>query len=167
MNAEIGELVIYGLFCLSVGFFEEMAFRGCALMYFLRKRTNTRKDVFVAIALSSCVFGLVHLVNIFTSSPGAVIRQIGYSALIGALCSVVLLATKNIWLCVLCHAMYNFCGGLIDKFGDGEMWTISQIAFTAIVAVIVTVYMVGLFFKMPVSKAKELFETSEELNKNL
>lgn len=157
MSARIGEILVYALICLSVGFFEELAFRGCALMYFLKKRTDTRLGVFIAIALSSCVFGLVHLVNIFTSSFGAVLRQIGYSALIGALCSVVLLATKNIWLCVLCHGLYNFCGGLIDRFGTGEMWTASQITFTAMVAVIVTAYMVWLFFKLPLSNARELF----------
>lgn len=160
MKADAAEILWYALICLSVGFFEEMAFRGCALMYFLKKRTDTRLGIFVAIALSSCVFGLVHLVNIFTSSFGAVIRQIGYSALIGALCSVVLLATRNIWLCVLCHAAYNFCGGLIDRFGTGEMWTAWQIAFTAVVAVIVTVYTVWLFFKIPLSNAKDMFKTS-------
>ena len=157
LSANGKDIFLYALICLSVGFFEEMAFRGCALMYFLKKRTNTRLGVFVAIALSSCVFGLVHLVNIFTSSFGAVLRQIGYSALIGALCSVVLLATKNVWLCVLCHSVYNFCGGLIDAFGAGQMWTAPQIAFTAAVAVIVTAYTVWLFFKLPLSNAKELF----------
>ena len=133
---------------------------GIVIMYFLKKRTDTRLGIFVAIALSSCVFGLVHLVNIFTSSFGAVIRQIGYSALIGALCSVVLLATRNIWLCVLCHAAYNFCGGLIDRFGTGEMWTVWQITFTAVVAVIVTSYTVWLFFKISLSNAKDMFKAS-------
>ena len=164
MSADAKGIFLYAIICLSVGFFEEMAFRGCALMYFLRKRTDTRLGVFVAIALSSCVFGLVHLVNIFTSSFGAVIRQIGYSALIGALCSVVLLATKNIWLCVLCHAAYNFCGGLIDAFGAGQMWTVRQIAFTAVVAVIVTAYTVWLFFKLPLSNASELFAAAKKEN---
>ena len=164
MTFDAAGLFQYALICLCVGFFEEMAFRGCALMYFLKKRTDTRLGVFLAIALSSCVFGIIHLVNIFTSSPGAVIRQIGYSALIGALCSVVLLATRNIWLCVLCHASYNFCGGLIDRLGMGEMWTAMQIAFTAIVAVIVTAYMVWLFFKLPLSNAKDMFKPTSEKN---
>ena len=127
-------------------------------MFFLKKRTDTRRGIFIAICLSSVLFGIVHLVNIFTSSPISVLLQIGYSALIGALCSVVLLATKNIWLCVLCHAIYNFCGGLKDEFGYGQMWTTEQMLFTAIVAIVITAYMVWFFFKMPVSTAKELFE---------
>ncbi len=158
ISASFGDIIIYALFCLCVGFFEEMAFRGCALMFFLKKRANTRLGIFISILFSSLIFGIVHLINIFTSSPISVLLQIGYSALIGALCSVVLLATENIWLCVLCHGLYNFCGGLKDNFGAGIMWTTPQMIFTAIVAVIVTVYMIWLFFKIPLSNAKELFE---------
>ncbi len=158
INATAFDILKYAFFCLCVGFFEEMAFRGCALMFFLKKRTKTKMGIFVSILLSSAIFGVVHLVNIFTSSPGAVLRQIGYSALIGALCSVVLLATKNIWFCVLCHAVYNFCGGLKDEFGWGTMWTTPQIIFTAVVAVIIGVYFIWLFFRLPTSNANELFE---------
>ncbi len=162
VNAAATDILLYAAYCLTVGFFEEMAFRGCAFMFFLKKRSDTRLGVFLAILFSSIIFGVVHLVNIFTSSPGAVILQIGYSALIGALCSVVLLYTKNIWLCVLCHGIYNFCGGLKDSFGAGVMWTTSQMIFTAVVAVIVTAYMVWLFFKMPISNAKELYSKPKE-----
>ena len=156
-SADTLEIFAFAFSCLCVGFFEEMAFRGCALMYLMKKRTDTRLGIFISIVLSSCVFGLVHLVNIFTSSPGAVLRQIGYSALIGALCSIVLIATKNIWLCVICHGLYNFCGGIIDEFGRGNMWTISQIIVTAVVAVVVAAYIIWLFFKIPLDNAKALY----------
>jgi len=156
-SADTASMLWYFFSCLCVGFFEEMAFRGCALMYIMKSRRSSRVGIFVSIALSSCVFGLIHLVNIFASSPAAVIRQIGYSALIGALCSVVLIATKNIWLCVVCHGLYNFCGGLIDEFGKGVMWTVTQIVFTAAVAVAVTAYMIWLFFHLPLSNADELY----------
>ena len=162
-SAEAGELLLFALSCLCVGFFEEMAFRGCALMYIMKKRSGTRLGIFLSIVLSSCVFGLVHLVNIFTSSPGAVIRQIGYSALIGAMCSIVLIATRNIWLCVICHGVYNFCGGIIDKFGNGNMWTVPQIICTATVAVIVAAYMVWIFFKLPIDNAKELYREQKKV----
>jgi membrane protease YdiL (CAAX protease family) len=131
-------------------------------MYIMKKRSGTRLGIFLSIVLSSCVFGLVHLVNIFTSSPGAVIRQIGYSALIGAMCSIVLIATRNIWLCVICHGVYNFCGGIIDKFGNGNMWTVPQIICTATVAVIVAAYMVWIFFKLPIDNAKELYREQKK-----
>ncbi len=159
MQANAYELLLFALVCLGVGFFEEMAFRGCALMFFMKKLPNTRLGIFLSILFSSVIFGLLHLMNGFS---GGVLLQIGYSALIGALCSVVLLATGNIWLCVLCHGLYNFCGGLIDRFGAGRMWTNEQMIFTAIVAVIVTGYMVWLFFRLPMSNAQEMFPKKKE-----
>lgn len=158
LDASVGKVLLYALFCFSVGFFEEIAFRGCVFMYLLRKRRTSRKGIFMAIFWSSVVFGLIHLVNLATSSPVAVLLQIGYSSLIGALCSLVLLATKNIWLCVLLHSTYNFVGNVIPELGFGVMWTVPQMIFTAIIAVIVTGYSIWLFFKLPLKRAEEIYE---------
>lgn len=158
LAATAADVLLFATFCLSVGFFEEFAFRGCVLMYLLKKRKDSKKGIFVAILLSSLVFGLIHLVNLATSSPLAVILQIGYSSLIGALCSLVLLATKNIWLCVLLHALYNFLGNIVAELGNGAMWTVEQMIFTALVSVAVAAYCIWLFFKMPISRASELYE---------
>ena len=169
IEAEPTSIAFFALICFAVGFFEEMAFRGCAFMLFLKSRTQSRAKIFMAILLSSVVFGLVHLVNIFFgSAPGAVLLQIGYSALIGALCSVVLLITRNIWVCVCLHALYNFCGGIIDGYGSGTQWTRAEILFTAALAVIVAAYFCVLFFKMPIKLADELFENDKNSinNKN-
>ena len=152
-------ILYFALICLGVGFFEEMAFRGCAFMFILKSRTQSRAKIFLAVFLSSVVFGLVHFVNIFFgASPISVLLQIGYSALIGALCSMVLLLTGNIWFCVILHALYNFCGGIIEGYGSGIQWTYEEIIFTAVIAVIVTVYFFILFFKMPLALANELFD---------
>ena len=167
INAEGTSILLFAISCLCTGFFEEMAFRGCAFMLILKKRRQSRAGIFLSILLSSAVFGVIHFVNVFFgASPAAVIMQIGYSALIGALCSMVLLLTRNIWLCVALHAAYNFCGGLIglDKAADSVQWTMPQIVFTAAVAVVVAVYFVILFFKMPVSLGDDLFDVKRVEN---
>lgn len=157
MNATSTTIIVTALTCIGTGFFEEMAFRGCAFMLLLKKRTQSRGQIFLAILLSSAVFGAIHLVNIlFGASPGGVLLQIGYSALIGALCSMVLLLTGNIWLCVALHALYNFCGKI------AVCWTVPQMIFTAIVAVVVAVYFVILFFKMPIYLADDLFDKNKK-----
>ena len=162
IDAKPSSIAFFALVCLGVGFFEEMAFRGCAFMLFLKSRTQSRGKIFLAILLSSAVFGLVHFVNIFFgASLGAVLLQIGYSALIGALCSVVLLLTRNIWACVCLHAVYNFCGGIIEGYGSGTQWTRHEILFTAALAVIVAAYFCVLFFKMPTKLASDIFESGE------
>lgn len=158
INARAESIVYFALVCLGVGFFEEMAFRGCAFMLLLKNKTQSRAKIFLAIFLSSVVFGLVHAVNLFFGgSIVSVVLQIGYSALIGALCSMVLLLTGNIWLCVLLHAAYNFCGGIISDYGIGVQWTSAEIIFTAVVSVIVAIYFVILFLRMPTSLADRLF----------
>lgn len=134
--------------CLFVGLFEESCFRGVVLLGFLEKRRGTLKGRFWAIILSSAVFGLVHLVNIFFSSPIAVLLQIGYSFLIGAMCSVVLMKTANIWLCVAIHAIFNFCGALVPDCGSGTIFEPITITVTVIIAVATTVYMTVAFFRM-------------------
>ena len=76
----------------------------------------------------------------------AVIMQIGYSALIGAMCSVVIVKTANIWLCVVLHGIFNFGGAVVQYCGRGEIWDTFTVVFTAILAVSVTVYLVISFF---------------------
>lgn len=139
--------------CLFVGLFEESCFRGVVLLGFLEKRRRTLKGRFWAIVLSSAVFGLVHLVNIFFSSPIAVLMQIGYSFLIGAMCSVVLMKTANIWLCVALHSIFNFCGALVPDCGSGTIWEPITITVTVIIAVATTIYMTVAFFRI---KSEEL-----------
>lgn len=157
LDADVSELLFYAIICICVGLFEEFAFRGCVLMLFLKKRRTTRQGVFMAIFWSSVIFGAVHLVNIFVSSPGAVFLQIGYSALIGALCSMVLLETGNIWICVIVHALYNFAGGVVPRLGDGVIWTAPEVAVTAVLGVLAAIISVWRFFKLPLERTEELF----------
>lgn len=159
VESEPMSILYFALICLGVGFFEEMAFRGCVFMFILKGRTQSKAKIFLAVFLSSVVFGFIHFVNIFFgASPISVLLQIGYSALIGALCSMVLLLTGNIWFCVILHALYNFCGGIIEGYGSGTQWTLAEIIFTAVIAVLVTTYFVILFFKMPTAFANKLFD---------
>lgn len=136
-------LVWFALESLAIGLFEEFAFRGVVLLLFAEKRRRTRKDLFLCILLSSAVFGGIHLVNLAVGAGfGAVMRQIGYSFLIGAMCSVVLYRTANIWICVLLHTLFDFCGGLIDTLGTGPQWDAPRIIITVLLAVAVGVYMI-------------------------
>ncbi len=140
-----GEVLLLLFECMCVGFFEEMAFRGVVFLGLLKRKPQDRLWAFAAIALSSAVFGLVHLVNIFNSSPMAVLRQIGYSALIGAMCAVVLMKTANIWLCVIIHGLFNFCGAVIPV--SVTEWDMLTVVITVVLSVLVLAYMVVLFIK--------------------
>lgn len=144
--------------CLCVGFFEEMAFRGVVFLGVLRKKRTSRAWAFASIMISAAAFGLIHLINLFHSSPVAVLMQIGYSFLIGAMCSVVLLKTANIWLCVILHGIFNFCGAIIEHCGHGSLWDTFTIVITVIISVAVTVYMVIAFLRLDLSVIASTYE---------
>ena len=167
IDAPMSAVMIYAAQCLCVGFFEEMAFRGCVFMLALQGRRRSVKDVFWAIVISSAVFGALHLVNIFTSSPIAVILQIGYSFLIGGMCSVVLLKTHNIWHCVFLHAVYNFCGGVVYQLGGGETWDTPTIIITVIFSLAVTAYIVFSLLRINTAELGYMFgEDSRKLKED-
>lgn len=153
----------FSLECLAIGLFEEAAFRGVALLLIAEKRHATKKGLLISILLSSAVFGVIHLVNILAgSSPGAVILQIGYSFLIGAMCSVVLFKTANLWLCVILHAIYDFCGTLMPTLGDGKWWDTPTVIFTAVLAVATTIFYVVAFVKMDPKETERLYQKIPE-----
>ena len=152
------KIAILFIECLLVALFEETAFRGVILLGFAEKRRGSIKGLFVSIILSSAVFGAVHLLNLIDSSPIAVLMQIGYSFLIGAMCSVVLFRTSNIWLCVAVHAIFNFSGAIVPTFGNGEIWDTFTVILTAVIAVAVTVYMVFAFLKTDLKAVNGIYK---------
>ena len=95
--------------------------------------------------ISSALFGLIHLANLLEGA-GVVetLMQVGYSFLIGGMCSIVLLKTRNILPCILLHTIFDFCGSLIPTLGSGEIWNPPTILFTAVLAVAVSVWMIYL-----------------------
>ena len=158
ITASPWRIAIFAAECLMVAVFEETCFRGVVLLGFLNKRRYTASGRLLAIIFSSAVFAAVHLVNVFfNASLPAVILQIGYSFLIGAMCAVVLMKTSNRWVCVLLHAIYNFGGAIIENCGEGAIWNPVSIALTAVVAVAVTAYMIVVFFKIKGREVDRLF----------
>lgn len=161
IDSDVTTVMLYAILCFCVGFFEEMAFRGCIFTVILQRRKNRWIDVFVSIVISSLIFGVIHLVNIFAGAGiGAVILQVGYSFLIGGMCSIILIKTRNIWYCVVLHAVYNFAGGVVPQCGGGTIWNASEIALTSIVAVIVATYVIALLVKITPAEIERLWDNN-------
>lgn len=143
--ADAWEIIMYALVCICVGTFEELAFRGCIFPLILQRRGKKVVDVFWSVVISSAIFGCIHLVNLFfAADPFATILQVGYSFLIGAMCSILLIRTGSIWYCAVLHAVYNFAGGIIPNCGVGIIWNTAEIILTAVVSVVVAVYVIYL-----------------------
>ena len=156
-------LIWFAAECLAIGLFEEFAFRGVIFLMLAEKRHTTRKGLFWSLILTSAIFGGVHLLNVLMGAGiGPVILQIGYSFLIGAMCSVVLLKTRNIWICVALHAIYDFCGTLMPTLGAGTWWDTPTVVFTAVLAVVTAAYLVWQFFRLDLGRVREIYEDGHE-----
>ena len=133
---------LFALQSLCIGLFEELVFRGVLFVALLEKRRASTKQIFWVTVVSSALFGLIHLANLLEGA-GIVptLMQVGYSFLIGAMCSIVLLKTGDLLQCILLHSVYNFCGGLLPTLGSGDWWDTPTIIITAVLAVAVSGWM--------------------------
>lgn len=142
-------VALFALECIFIGIFEETAFRGCIYLMLLENRRSTVRQIFWVTVLSSAIFGGIHLFNLLAGAGiGPVIQQVGYSFLIGGMCSVVLLRTHNIWLCAALHAIFDFCGFLLPTLGEGSWWDLPTVIITVVLAIAVTLYMTVALLKI-------------------
>lgn len=156
-------VAVYALESLLIGLFEELAFRGVLYMSLLENRRNNTGQIFRTTVASSALFGCVHLFNLFVGgSPGSVLLQIGYSFLIGGMCSVVLLRTGCIWLCVLLHGIYDFGGYLVSTLGQGKIWYPLTVTVTAVLGVAVAVILTLDLLRIKPEDVAPLFPPASE-----
>lgn len=142
-------ILFFAIWCVGVGLFEEVSFRGVVLPIIYIKMRESKlkifgksKPVFLTVAISSAIFALTHLINLLNGFNPAVFLQVGYTFLIGSMCGIVFVKTGNIFFPAVLHMIYNFGGMLVEKCGRGSLWTTQQIICTAVVGVIVGAYLV-------------------------
>ena len=153
---------LFALDSLMIGVFEEIAFRGVLFLLVLEGRHETSRQIFRTTVGISAVFGLVHLVNLLEGAGvGATLLQVGYSFLIGGMCSIVLLKSGNLLLCILLHAVYDFCGGLYPTLGAGVWWDTPTVIFTAVLGVAVFVWMMAVLVRITPGEADRFYQTRE------
>ena len=151
-------MIWFTLECIFIGIFEETAFRGALFLILLEKRRSSTKQIFWTTVSASAVFGGIHLLNLLAGGGvGPTLLQVGYSFLIGGMCAVVLLRTRNIWICAALHAIYDFCGFLMPNLGSGNWWDVTTIVITAVIAVATAVYIVVALLKTTPKQVEAIF----------
>lgn len=158
VTAPAWEVALLALSCLLIGVFEEFAFRGVFYMLLLSTRRDSVKKIFWVTVASSAAFGAVHLFNLLAGAGiGPTLLQVGYSFLIGGMCSIVLIVTGSIWIPVILHALFDFGGYLIPTLGDGIVWDAATVAVTAVLGVAAAVYMTALLLRVKPQSVDRLF----------
>lgn len=136
--------VIYLFLCLSISCFEELVFRGLVVKNL--EYTKIKNNDFLKIIVSSLIFSFCHLVNVFSLNFGAILMQIGYTFLIGAMCCFSRYFSKSLLFPVILHFIFNL-GGLMTEYEivSGNIWDKTSIFVTAILAVITVIYALCVF----------------------
>ncbi len=98
---------------LSIGLFEESAFRGVLMGGILAQTDGSRKGVFLALTVSGLVFGFLHVIlNItFNMSAAEVIQAVSKTletGMMGFVIGAVYLVTKNIWAAAILHGGVDY-----------------------------------------------------------
>lgn len=150
IRTNFADITLFTLQCLLIGLFEELVFRGAVFALVAGFFSKDKKGLIKAFVLSSVIFGLAH---IFSGN----FLQVGYTVLTGGLFAFVLLKTKNVLCSAVVHALYNFCGLLMDNLGTGAVFDVGTCVFMAIIAVIgASIVLYGLY-KYPEEERKELY----------
>lgn len=148
---------LFLLECSFTGYFEEIIFRGILLTLLVQLFAKKNHGIVKAILLSSLLFGLSHVINLFSgASLSSTVLQVGYSFLLGCLWAVMYLKTNNLWVTMFLHATYNFFGQVLFQLGTVEgRFDVITIVSTTLLAVLVAIYAVGLLKTLPSSMNNE------------
>lgn len=160
ITGDTADKILYAIYCLSVGLFEETVFCGLVfpLCTFIYK--ENKYGVLFSVVTTAGIFSFSHLINLFGgASVGATIMQIGYSFLIGAMCAIALSVTKNLFTAIVLHFIYDLGGLIFSNVGIayGSQWDTITIIITVILGVLSAIYFTILLMKTDFNKVKSLY----------
>ena len=150
------DFVIFFLYCMLVGLFEEIVFRGIVFAILAGLFSKDKKGLLLTYAISSLVFGAAHLFNGFSA---ATLRQAGYTVLTGGLFAFCFIKTKSIFCCACIHGVFNFCGLLFDKqgLGNGVVFDKGTVITMLVVSIVLGVFILYKTWKYPEKEREVLY----------
>lgn len=113
-SVNINNLISLGIYCVLIGLFEEVFFRGL-ITGSLLDEAKDKKTSCVAIVIGGLIFGLAHSTNLLVGQDIiTTMSQVIQASAIGILFGTVYYLTRNIWSLVFLHSFYDF-GALLSS----------------------------------------------------
>lgn len=140
---------VYFMAMILTGIVEELIFRG-----FLFK-AMCKDGLISAIILTSLLFGMGHIVNLFNGNSNdliATIRQLFYAVAIGFLLVSVLLVSRSIIPCMITHSLLNALSTFSNETALNEVQIYISIALCLISAV--SAFLIFRNYRVVISKKK-------------
>lgn len=127
----IFETVLYIFSMLSVGFLEEVIFRG------LLFKALSKDNIKTAIVVSSVTFGVGHIINLLSGADFiSTLIQICHACIIGYIFTLIYIRTKSLVFCIIAHSLFNS----FDAFSVGSFNGASLLIFTAVLLFVASIY---------------------------
>jgi membrane protease YdiL (CAAX protease family) len=104
-------------FTIAVGINEEIYFRGIAL------KILNKRGIKKAIIVSSIIFGILHIVNLFNGKDVLyIVFQICFALLVGFVLSEVVIITKSLIIVIIWHFLHDFLALITgDSLGKEDL----------------------------------------------
>ncbi len=156
VRISVWDILLFAGYCLSIGLFEELIFRGIVFSIIAGLFSKDRKGFLKTYIISSVLFGVSH---IFNGISLGTLLQIGYTILTGGLFAFCLIKTKNILCSAFVHGLYNFCGLLFDSngLGTGVVFDIGTVITMLLVSVSVGMFVLYKVWKYSEIEREELY----------
>ena len=153
----------------SIGFYEEILFRGVLLVAFfwLYAKSNIKNPVVAVLVFNGLFFGYYHLINLLVNDAPlwGTFLQCNGAGLMGLQWALFTIVTRNVWLPAISHFLYNRLGyhNLSEGFLGLDYQTSHDILRFGVPIVLIVVFAI-LYDKSTgqnwVSKLKERFGDS-------
>lgn len=134
------ETALLVLQMLLVDVLEELLFRG--LLY----RASEKRSETAAIVVSSLVFGLMHLLNLFNEAPLPVLTQTAFATALGFLFALILARGGSIVPCIAVHGLINVTSVFAD---EAALTPPRRLPLTGVMIGVVAVYALILVHTLP------------------
>ena len=107
---------------IGTGLFEEVLYRGLVFKILLRKTGHSKRGVIFACVISSVIFGVLHLVNVFAgASVLSTISQVVHATATGLFFAAVFLRTKKLWIPILLHGLLNLSAQIFNAIVSPDL----------------------------------------------
>ncbi len=144
-------IILFVLLYLSTGLVEEALCRGVIFSVMLNKWGKTKNGFYLAIILSSVMFGLGHFIHYFLGNASliATVAQVIYASFIGVFFCACVIKNQSIYPAIILHGILDMTGELKEIAVNGginrEFRTMSVEGAIICVIIALPLFLYGLF----------------------
>lgn len=125
---------------------EEILFRYFFISFLDSLLKEDKWKNFYLILFSGLAFSLMHCINFFGNNPFSVLLQLGYTFVLGIVCSYLALGYQKLYLAVIGHFLFNFLNtDLFVSLYNIDVDT-PYILFSLGIGIILSLYFVLIFY---------------------